>query len=109
MMRPFAVLAFALAACTPQAAPAPLPMPDASDAAPVAASCAAPVACTQACAAMTAAGCVVQTACACTLANVEAHRLIANPSNSGNPLTCADLVSVKTSADVTARGWSCGP
>jgi hypothetical protein len=99
------VLVF-IVACTPPPQPNPPPNFDASDAALFGD---APSACVQACAAMTAAGCVELPSCASTLASVESQRLVQNPANGKLPLACADLAAVKTAADVTARGWHCGP
>jgi len=76
-----------------------------SDAAPP------PSACVQACAAMVVAGCVQQPTCATTLANVEAHHLILDPTVKGtsNWLKCSALTGVKTAAQVQSHNWSCGP
>jgi hypothetical protein len=77
----------------------------------------APTACVDACTRMQTLGCVELPTCPSVLANVEAHRLNANPATGNMPLTCADLAGEPPSvlppptspADVKARGWSCGP
>lgn len=98
-----------LTAC-PQTPPQPPPVPDASDAAPVFVDGAPPpTACALACADMVQVGCVQLPSCPVVLANAEHMRLIPNPLNGRMPLTCQDLVGVKTADDVKARGWSCGP
>jgi len=70
-----------------------------------------PSACVLACAAMVAAGCVQLPTCATTLAAVEAHHMVLDPTvkGSANWLTCTALKGVKTAAQVQAHGWSCGP
>lgn len=68
----------------------------------------APGACINACKAMILVGCVELCSCPTVLANTEAHRMRPNPANGNLPLTCNDLLTVKTAADVVARGWSCG-
>jgi hypothetical protein len=56
---------------------------------------------------MNAVGCVQQADCVKVLGLVQSNRTNRNPKT-GNALTCSGLVSVKSSADVTANGWTCG-
>lgn len=76
---------------------APLPPADASN------KCAA------ACAAMKAAGCTEGAALSCIgrMQTISDKRLNPNPSKHNLPVTCDDLASVKTPADVRANGEPC--
>lgn len=98
-MRPLLLAALAgaafLVSCRTAPPPVPPPTVDASDAA-------TPV-CEQACAAMTAAGCPQLRSCAAALGEA----LVPNPANGYRPLACADLLGVRSAADVRARGWDC--
>jgi len=55
---------------------------------------------------MITAGCGQSSDCTKVLGLVQSNRISRNPKT-GNPLSCNDLVGVKSSADVTANGWTC--
>jgi len=56
---------------------------------------------------MNAMGCAQQADCGKVLGLVSSGRTNRNPKT-GNPLSCTDLLGVKSAADVTANGWTCG-
>ena len=84
----------------PTADSAPLP-PPVVDAAPPSTD-----PCVNACTQMNSVGCGQQADCAKVLGLVQANRTNRNLKN-GKPLTCNDLLGVKSSADVKAIGWNC--
>ena len=89
--------------------PPPAPTVDAAPPAPMVDSGPPPSTdpCVNACTQMNSVGCAQQADCGKVLGLVNANRTNRNPKT-GNALTCSDLVSVKSSADVTANGWTCG-
>ena len=106
-----------LTACPP--APAPVtPVPDASDASAFGDTTSTPPSpsdpCAAACASLAAAGCAIgsgdASACASflrTLSNPPQGSGLPNPANGNKPLTCADVVPVKTKADAQKLGFAC--
>lgn len=94
---------------TADSAPTPTPPVDAAPPPPVVDASPPPSTdpCTNACNQMNSVGCAQQADCAKVLGLVQANRTNRNPKTS-NALTCNDLLAVKSAADVTANGWSCG-
>jgi hypothetical protein len=97
-----AVLAVALASLALAACPSPSPSGDGGS--PPATTCSA------ACESLAAAGCLVgkDPSCPSFLSTVEVSKQQANPATS-RPVTCADVVAIKTRADAQRLGFVCAP
>lgn len=106
----FAILAI-LIGCTPT--PVAPPGPDASDAAPAPSPTLPPsppaplTVCGNACAALAAIGCSEGKAADCVVTLTQAQGVMRE--SNGNPLSCTDVVVVKTAAQVKALGLGCTP
>lgn len=103
----FAIAALLVACNTPSPGPSPSPPgptpPTPADSGPPSSTCA------QACAALAAASCPMGSDASCPpfLQTLNDKKKQPNPSNGNKPLTCDDVVKVKTKADAVALGFVC--